>query len=166
METISSTTLKLHSPLPTHRLAGRVALITGGAGKIGIETAGRFLREGANVVLVDNNASALEAALNVLREAVFSGELVCSRLLTIKAEVTDETQVEECVKESVKQFKRLDVAFLNAGTGTVVGSEESACWETGLEEFERVMRGNVRSGKYRLDFLLPFQASYYRIIEC
>ena len=45
------------------RLAGRVAMITGGASGMGLVTVRRFLAEGARVVLVDLNAAAVETTV-------------------------------------------------------------------------------------------------------
>lgn len=141
----------LHTPLATHRLAHKVAIITGGGGKIGIETAGRFLREGANVVLVDISRDALESAVFILREALFTGEIQESRIMPIVADVASESDVASLVKETIKQFHRLDIAFLNAG----ISYPATSLLETSEEDYERVMRVNVKSGK-----LSPGTAGY------
>ncbi|KAH7132331.1 hypothetical protein B0J11DRAFT_521423 [Dendryphion nanum] len=136
-------TMTEHSnrPLPVHRLSGIVALITGGGCRTGVETARRLLREGANVCLVDHNAVALEAAANTLKEALFSGENFHSRILTVVADVTSETDVERYTKLVVQNFGRLDTVFLNAG----ISNEETSIFETTVEDFDAIMNVNVKS---------------------
>ncbi|MDB5883616.1 MAG: short-chain dehydrogenase, partial [Ramlibacter sp.] len=50
------------------RLAGKVALITGGGGGIGAATAALFCAEGASVMLVDMDGEALERTAKSIRE--------------------------------------------------------------------------------------------------
>ncbi|KAF1953917.1 NAD(P)-binding protein [Byssothecium circinans] len=142
MDTPGSTLGFLSTPLATHRLQGKVAIITGGGGKIGIETAGRFLREAANVVLVDISPLALDAAVEILKGALVTGEVVTSRIHCIVADVATEAGVKHYVQSTVRIFNRLDVAFLNAG----VGMPETSILETTEEDFDSVMRINVKSG--------------------
>jgi NAD(P)-dependent dehydrogenase (short-subunit alcohol dehydrogenase family) len=58
--TVSASTGRAHPVMPG-RMAGRRALVTGGAGAIGLACARRLLAEGAEVVLLDRHADALSA---------------------------------------------------------------------------------------------------------
>lgn len=89
-------------------MEGKVVLITGGAGGIGLATAQLFLDNGAKVALVDINEEALENAKSVLKT---EGE----DILTIRANVTDEADVENYVKQTVDSYGKIDVFFNNAG---------------------------------------------------
>jgi len=127
--------------MPIHRLEGKVALITGGGGKVGVESAGRLLNEGANVALIDINQQALEAAVPVLKAAISTGVPLESRLLTIAADATKETDIEACVKKAVQRFGRLDCALINAGER----DETKSLFDTTEEDFEKIMSTNVTS---------------------
>jgi NAD(P)-dependent dehydrogenase (short-subunit alcohol dehydrogenase family) len=137
------TSTDLTRPLPIHRLEGKVALITGGGGKIGVETAGRLLIEGANVALIDIDQPALEAAVPVLKAAIPTGVPLESRLLTIAADATIEADVEACVKKTVQRFGKLDAALLNAS----VRDNSTSLFETKEEDWDRIMTTNTKSGK-------------------
>jgi NAD(P)-dependent dehydrogenase (short-subunit alcohol dehydrogenase family) len=112
------------------RLAGKSALITGGAGSIGLATARAFVAEGASVLLVDLDGSALERAVD---------ELGSERAGFRVADTTDSDAVAGAVEATVDRFGSLDVAFANAGIfGTVAPVTEYP-----EEVFERVLRVNV-----------------------
>lgn len=128
-------------PLATHRLANKVAFITGGGGKIGVETAARLIREGANVTLMDISFDALEAALVTLKDAIYTGEIATSRILTVVGDASKEEDVVSAVERTLKMFKKLDIAFLNAG----VSYPATPLLETGEDEYDRVMGTNVKS---------------------
>jgi NAD(P)-dependent dehydrogenase (short-subunit alcohol dehydrogenase family) len=107
-----------------------VALITGGAGSIGLATARAFLAEGARVMLVDLGKGDLAAAAE---------SLDAERAAWGTADVTDSDQVAQAVADTVARFGRLDVAFANAGVFGVV----APVTEYPVEVFERVMAVNV-----------------------
>ena len=130
-------------PLATHRLAGKVAFITGGGGKIGVETAARLIREGANVTLFDISFEALEQALVSLKDAIYTGEIATSRILTVVGDASKEEDVIGAVERTLKMFKRIDIGFLNAGTNY----NATPLLDTNEDEYERVMGVNVKSGK-------------------
>lgn len=125
------------------RLEGRVCLITGAGGAIGLDTARVFLLEGAKVALVDINQSALDAAVTQLASLVPSSESTGSWVLPICADITVEATVEAYTKQTVDAFGRLDVVFLNAG----LSYSSTPLFDTTEELFDRLMKVNVKSGK-------------------
>ncbi len=87
--------------------AGRVVMVTGGAGAIGLATARAFAAEGAEIVLVDRNADALAAA----RAALGKGA-------AIALDVTDPDAGAQAVTLAVRSFGGLDILVSNAGAAT------------------------------------------------
>ena len=128
------TSINLAKPLPRLRLDGKVALIIGGGGKVGVETAGRLMVEGANVALVDIDQPALEGAIGVLKAAIPTGVPIESRLLTMVADATIEADIEACVKKTLQRFDRLDIALLST--------------KYGKDSVKKTMAVNVKSGEY------------------
>jgi NAD(P)-dependent dehydrogenase (short-subunit alcohol dehydrogenase family) len=114
----------------TARLSGKVALITGGAGSIGLATARAFVAEGAKVMIVDLNEETLVAAAGTL-----DGESV----IWSATDVTDSEQVLAAVRATIREFGRLDIAFANAGVFGVV----APVTDYPVDVFERVMAVNV-----------------------
>lgn len=98
------------------RLAGKTAVITGGASGIGYETARRFLLEGARVLIGDYNAEAGSAAVERLAGEGFDG-----RVAFLRTDVSEEADVAALMAEAVAVFGGLDVVFNNAGIGGAIG---------------------------------------------
>jgi meso-butanediol dehydrogenase/(S,S)-butanediol dehydrogenase/diacetyl reductase len=88
------------------RFKGKVVIVTGAASGIGEATARRFAAEGAKVVLVDRNQTALEKV---------AGDLPPDRSLALVADVSDSRAADDMVASAVKRFGRLDVLVNNAG---------------------------------------------------
>jgi NAD(P)-dependent dehydrogenase (short-subunit alcohol dehydrogenase family) len=107
------------------RLAGRRALVTGGASGIGRATVRRFVAEGARVAVGDLNETGLAALAEELGDAV----------ATRRCDVTEEAEVEALADAAVEGFGGLDVAFANAGTGSVqrVVDIDRAEWQRVLD---------------------------------
>ena len=125
------------------RLENKVAVITGGAGGIGQETAAHFLAEGASVVLVDVD----QARLDATAKALGGGE----RVLTAKADVSNETDVKRYVQTSLDRFGRIDVFFNNAGIEGAVAPLE----QQDIALFDKVIAINVRGAYLGLKHVLP-----------
>jgi NAD(P)-dependent dehydrogenase (short-subunit alcohol dehydrogenase family) len=119
------------------RLDGKVALVTGGASGIGEQTCRLFTAAGASVVIAD---------IDEARATALAAELAGSRVLRV------DLTSEESVRAAYGSLEKLDVLINNAGIGLVGGVEE-----TELEDFDRLMRVNVRgvflSAKYALPLL-------------
>jgi rhamnulose-1-phosphate aldolase/alcohol dehydrogenase len=102
-------------------LAGKIALVTGGAGGIGKATAARLLREGACVVLADIDQTALDAATAELSD-VFGADFV----RPVNINVTKEEQVLSGFAHAVVEFGGLDILVSNAGLASSAPIEETS----------------------------------------
>lgn len=130
------------TPLSAPRLAGKVVLVTGGGGATGMGCSARLLQEGASIALVDINPDALTAAVTRLNPYIPADSTRESRILALTADVTSESDVEASTKKAVETFGRLDCAFLNAG----ISYAATSIFDTTEEDFDRLMRVNVKSG--------------------
>ncbi len=121
-------------------LAGRAALVTGGASGIGRATALLLAGAGAAVTVVDRDEA---GAREVAREIVERG----GQAIFVRADVSQSADCRRAVERTVETWGRLDILVNSAGIirrATVV--------ETTEEEWDRVMAVNVRAaflmGKY------------------
>ena len=89
---------------------GKVALVTGAGGGIGLATASAFAEAGASVIVADSNATLLEEAADGLRSAGHE-------VLAVTCDVTDRNQVRAMTEQAVGTYGRLDAAFNNATDG-------------------------------------------------
>lgn len=76
-------------------LEGKVSIVTGGAGSIGLATVEAFLAEGAKVMLVDLDAEKLARATQALKS---------DKAAFVAADVTDANQTRRYVSETVKRW--------------------------------------------------------------
>jgi NAD(P)-dependent dehydrogenase (short-subunit alcohol dehydrogenase family) len=112
------------------RLQDRTAIITGGAGGIGLATARRFAEEGANVVVADMDDEKGGAAA----EEVGGSYVHC--------DVTDADQVDAMVAHAVQTYGGVDVAFNNAG---ISPPDDDSILDTGIDAWRRVQDVNLTS---------------------
>jgi rhamnulose-1-phosphate aldolase/alcohol dehydrogenase len=101
-------------------LAGRIALITGGAGGIGKAIARRLLGEGAVVCLTDIDANALQEAENELA-AAFGRDGVRA----VVSNVTQESSVADSIHACAREFGGLDILVSNAGISSSSNFEDT-----------------------------------------
>lgn len=99
------------------KLQDKVAIITGGVSGIGAASATLFAAEGAKLVLVDMNQELGDRFIEELKgqgdDAVF-----------VKADVTNEADVQNVFDTAKSQFGKVDILFNNAGIGSVKPTEE------------------------------------------
>ncbi len=124
-----------------NRLEGRVAVITGGAGGIGLATGKRMASEGANVVVVDMNDDAGTAAANAV-----GGRY-------INADVTSPEDNERIYAETFEAFGRVDIAFHNAG---ISPADDDSILTTGMDAWRRVQEVNLTSVYLGCKAVLPY----------
>ncbi|HEY6472626.1 MAG TPA: SDR family oxidoreductase [Acidimicrobiales bacterium] len=125
--------------MTTGRLAGKVAIVTGGGGGIGGATARALAREGAAVLVVDiDEAAALSVAEGI---GITGGTAVAWR-----ADLSDEGEVVATIGEAIKRYDGLDVLHNNAAlTDSDFLSADTAVTELSVEVWERTLAVNLRS---------------------
>jgi rhamnulose-1-phosphate aldolase/alcohol dehydrogenase len=111
-------------------LAGRVALITGGAGGIGLATARRLMDEGACVVICDIDREALAGAEAELKKN-YGADVVASSWV----DVTREDAVIAGFRDSAWKFGGVDICISNAGIASASPVEETtlALWQKNMD---------------------------------
>jgi pteridine reductase len=108
-------------------LSGKVALVTGGAKRVGAAIVRRLHREGASVMLhyrgSEREANALRAELNAAR---------ANSVALVQADLLDLTGLAEIVRNAVNRFERIDALVNNASAffPTPVGEMTQATWES------------------------------------
>ena len=110
-------------------LAGRVALITGGAGGIGVATARRLLDDGACAVICDVDRAALEDAKDGLRQTYGTDAVV-----GVWVDVTLEDAVADAVADAAVAFGGIDICISNAGIASAAPFQDTslALWERNM----------------------------------
>ncbi len=111
-------------------LAGRVALITGGAGGIGLATARRLMDDGACVVLCDIDRDALGAAESDLRKQ-YGNDVISSSWV----DVTREDAVAAGFRDCAWKFGGVDICISNAGIASASPIEDTslALWQKNMD---------------------------------
>ena len=90
------------------KLAGKVAIVTGGAQGIGEEIAARLVEDGAKVAVLDLNAEKAKAVAERLARGGAAA-------IGVGADVAERAEVRAAIEATVAAFGRLDIFFNNAG---------------------------------------------------
>jgi NADP-dependent 3-hydroxy acid dehydrogenase YdfG len=127
----------------TSTLTGTTALVTGASSGIGAATARRLAHDGAAVALVARRKDRLDTLAADI-------ETAGGTALVVAADITDRTQAETAVQQTVAHFGRLDILVNNAGLmllGPVVGAD--------AEEWDRMIDVNVHGLLHTTHAALP-----------
>jgi 3-oxoacyl-[acyl-carrier protein] reductase len=135
------------------KLAGKVAVVTGGSRGIGAAIAKRLATDGASVAITYTKGA--DAAASVIKEIERTG----GKAIAIQADAADAEAVKAAIEKTVATFGRLDVLVNNAGTAIPKTFEE-----TTLEELDRVIDINVRGIFVATQAALKHMQSGSRII--
>jgi NAD(P)-dependent dehydrogenase (short-subunit alcohol dehydrogenase family) len=117
-----------------NRLAGQVALVTGGASGIGRATVHALAAEGAHLAVVDRDA---EGAAAAVKEAEHAGGAATSFVV----DLADPAAIDPLVHEAVQAFGRIDILVNSAG---ISGAPHSSI-DFSNEKYELVMAINLRA---------------------
>ena len=130
-------------------LEGRVAIVAGGSGGIGIRTCAALAAVGARVAVIGRSAERL-------KEADDAGKAEGAEVLKIAADMASRADAERAVAETVARFGRLDILVnaIGGGAGTALYKAE----EYPEAEWDRIVDLNLRTT------LLPSQAAVRAMI--
>lgn len=126
------------------KLAGKVALVTGGSSGIGLASAKRFADEGARVFITGRRQSELDRAKALIGDSA----------TVIQADVSSLSDIEKIYETVKQQAGRIDVLMLNAAFAEFVPVGEIT-----PEHFETTFNTNVRAVVFGLQGALPLLSS-------
>ena len=124
------------------RLDNKVAIITGGAGGIGLQAGKLFAQEGAKVLLVDLHENALKETVQTIGSDAVR---YCA------ADVTQPDQTQRYIQAAVEQFGGVDILLANAG----IEGEVQPITDYAIDMFDQVMAVNVRGVWLGLKYAAP-----------
>jgi NAD(P)-dependent dehydrogenase (short-subunit alcohol dehydrogenase family) len=116
------------------RLNGKVALITGGAGGIGRQTAILFAKEGAHVLVTDVNDAGGQETVEMMKEYT-------EHAVYFHADVSRADDCEKMVANAESHFGGLDILFNNAG---IMHSDDGNAMDTSEDVWDLTMNINLK----------------------
>lgn len=130
------------------RHEGSAIIVTGAAGAIGFATCEVLAREGASLLMVDIDADRLHARTQELKDAGHEA-------VAFHADCAERAEVQAYAEAAHNRFGRIDGFFNNAGIeGTLAPTHEYP-----VDEFDRVMRVNLRGMFLGLRYVLPYMVA-------
>lgn len=126
------------------RLKDKVAIITGAGTGIGEAIAHKFAREGARLLLSGLPGDPVREVAEAITTAGGEAE-------TYLGDLAEEAQARACVELAVRRFGRVNLLVNNAGVFIANADTE----DYRIEDFERTIRGNIRTAFLMTKFALP-----------
>ena len=111
----------------------RVAVVTGAANGLGREIAQVLAREGARVALGDLDAAGLDRTAAAIKKAAGAA-------IAVVGDLTDEEPAKRLIDAAVAEYGQLDILVNDVG-----GSRNARIWEMSVEDWDFVLRLNLRS---------------------
>jgi 2-deoxy-D-gluconate 3-dehydrogenase len=118
---------------PLFDLTGKVAIVTGGNGGIGLGMARGLAKAGAAIAIVGRNAAKSDAAVAEIKQEG-------GKAIAIAADVTDKDAVGAMIERTKRELGRIDILVNNAGTNIRKAPDVLE-----LEEWDSVMKTNLTS---------------------
>lgn len=114
------------------KLDGKIALVTGSARGLGKEIALSLAQNGASLILAD---------IVYPEQTAKEIEDIGLRCLSIQMDISDEAKVENLVKRSISEYKKVDILINNAGISQLSYTPTE---EMPIEEWDKIIRINLR----------------------
>lgn len=127
-------------------MKNKVIIITGAGMGLGLAAAKELASKGANLVLVDFNEKALAEA-----KAEINKEFSDVKIITVKADVSNEEAVKNYVEEAVKAFGKIDGLYNNAG----IEGKQASITEYDVNIFKKVIDINLMGVYYGMRYVIP-----------
>lgn len=124
----------------TNKLAGKIALVTGGNSGIGLATAKRFIAEGAHVFITGRRQKELDAAVAELGENATG----------VQGDVSNLADLDRLFATVKQQKGHLDVVFANAGIAEFIPLDQIK-----EEHYDRIFDANVKGLLFTVQKALP-----------
>jgi len=125
-------------------LENKIAIVTGGGSGFGKAMSLLYVQEGAKVIVSDIDVQKGE-------ETVHEIEAQGGKAIFIKADVGRPEDNENLVKQAVKEFGKLDLAFNNAG----IGGASAPIAEYPIEAWDKIIQINLSSVFYGMHYQIP-----------
>lgn len=137
------------------RVEDKAAIVTGASMGLGKAIALRLAQEGARIVLGDIDAAGLEVTASEI--AAMGGAAV-----TVAGDLTEETVAAGLIERAMAEFGRIDILVNNVG-----GARNTKIWEMSVEDWDFVLRLNLRSTFLCTRYAVPhMMARRYGKIVC
>ena len=139
-------------------MQGNTIIITGAAMGLGLATAKELASRGAQLVLVDYNGESLDAA-----KAALSEEYPGSKIVTVTADVSDESAVKNYVDTAVNAFGKIDGLYNNAG----IEGRQASIVDYDVDMFRKVIDINLLGVYFGMRYVIPImqKQTYGRIVN-